>query len=285
MIIVKLWGGIGNQLFQYVFGQYLHFRYNQEVRYDDNSYISTDKLRKRELDNLNVEIEMDNHCSFSKYRGVKGRTLRYLYQLNPRHHFIGLDEKVPTTFKEKDEYYFQAYWQDYKYYDWLRHNIPPFSIKSKSFPKKLTEFKNMIKDTPQSVSLHVRRGDYFKPRFVGTFGVCTEAYYQMAINRIKEQVEDARFFVFSDDLEWVKEHIELDKDTVLIPNYDISQFSYIELMSFCKHHIISNSSFSWWGAVLNTDDNAIVISPKKWTNTSPKTIALKDWIKIPVTNE
>jgi len=135
MIIVKLWGGIGNQLFQYVFGQYLHFRYNQEVRYDDNSYISTDKLRKRELDNLNVEIEMDNHCSFSKYRGVKGRTLRYLYQLNPRHHFIGLDEKVPTTFKEKDEYYFQAYWQDYKYYDWLRHNIPPFS-KIKIFPEE-----------------------------------------------------------------------------------------------------------------------------------------------------
>ena len=285
MIIVKLWGGIGNQLFQYVFGQYLHFRYNQEVRYDDNSYISTDKLRKRELDDLDLEMVKDNHCSFSKYRGVKGRALRYLYQLNRRHHFVGLDEKVPATFIEKDEYFFQAYWQDFKYYDWLRQNVPSFHIKSKSFPNVLLEYMDIIKDTAQSVSLHVRRGDYFKPRFVGTFGVCTETYYKNAIDQIKKQVPGTRFFVFSDDLEWVKEHINLDKDTILIPNYDISQFSYIELMSFCKHHIISNSSFSWWGAVLNTDENAIVISPNKWTNTSPKTIALNDWIKIPVTNE
>ena len=285
MLIVKLWGGIGNQLFQYVFGQYLQNKFNQEVRYDDNSYISTDKLRKRELDDLDIEIMMDNHCVFSEYEGVKGRLLRYIYQINPRHHYIGLHEKVPATFNDSDEYYFQAYWQEFKYYDWLLKNVPGFHITSKSCPQELVDYKTMILETSNSVSLHVRRGDYFKPGFVGTFGVCTEAYFQEAINEVKMQIPDARFFVFSDDLEWVKNHIELDKDSVLIPNYEISQFSYIELMSFCKHHIISNSSFSWWGAVLNEDKGAIVISPDKWTKTSPKTIALNHWIKIPVSDE
>ena len=282
MLIVKLWGGIGNQLFQYVFGQYLHNKYDQEVRYDDNSYISTDKLRKRELDDLDIEIKMNNHCIFSKYRGVKGRLLRYIYQMNPRHHFIGLDEIIPVHFNYKKEYYFQAYWQDYKYYDWLIKNVPDFRITSKSFPKEIVEYKDMIQTTADSVSLHVRRGDYFKPQFVNIFGVCTEEYYKNAINQIKEIYPEARFFVFSDDMDWVRSHLKLGENFVLIPNYEISQFAYIELMSLCHHHIISNSSFSWWGSVLNSKEDTVVIAPSIWMKNTTKTLALDNWIKIPI---
>lgn len=282
MIIVKLWGGIGNQLFQYVFGQYLQYKFNQEVRYDDNSYISTDKLRKRELDSIDVEIKIDNHCAFSKYGGMKGRLFRYIYQINPLHHFIGIDETVPATFKNRDEYYFQAYWQDYKYYDWLVKNVPDFHITSKSLPQELTDYKTMILETSNSVSLHVRRGDYFKPQFVDIYGVCTEAYFQKAISHIKEKYLGTRFFVFSDDMDWVKIHLELGENFVLIPNYEISQFAYIELMSLCRHHIISNSSFSWWGAVLNAKDDAVVIAPSLWMKNTTKTLALDNWVKLPV---
>lgn len=80
MIIVKIWGGIGNQIFQYVFGQYLKYKYRTDVLYDDNSYLSIDKLRKRELDALDAEILYDNSCTFSKYKGVKNRVLRLFFK-------------------------------------------------------------------------------------------------------------------------------------------------------------------------------------------------------------
>lgn len=280
MIIVKIWGGIGNQLFQYVFGQYLHYKFHQEVGYDDNSFLSTDKLRKRELEVLDDDIKWDNHCSFSKYRGIKGRFLRYCYQLLPKHHYIGINEIIPKRLYDKNEYFFQAYWQDYKYYKWLIDNVPSFKVKSKNFSKELDEIKAMIESCSQSASIHIRRGDYFSPKNVSVYGVCTEDYYHKAIGLIKNKESKVRFFVFTDDIEWVKEHIQLDDDMLIVPNYDISQFAYIELMSLCKHHIISNSSFSWWGAVLNEQDNATVICPSKWTLTSDKTIALDKWMKI-----
>lgn len=280
MIIVKIWGGIGNQLFQYVFGQYLRHRFHQDVRYDDNSFVSTDKLRKRELDALNVNIDWDDHCSFSKYKGVKGRILRLYYQMFPKQHYIGLDDKIPDRIKSTDVYFFQGYWQDYKYYEWLQNNIPDFIIKSKIFPIELDDIKQKIVACPQSVSIHIRRGDYFTPQYVSTYGVCTKDYFEKAIKIMKEKIPNARFFVFTDDIDWVNDHIQLDADALIIPNYDISQFAYIELMSLCKHHIISNSSFSWWGAILNEKKDSLVISPSKWKLTSDKTIALDKWIKI-----
>lgn len=280
MIIVKIWGGVGNQLFQYVFGLYLHNKYNVEVRYDENSFLSTDKLRKRELDALESDIKWDNHCTFSKFRGVKGRLLRYIYQLHPKHYYIGRDEKLPREIDYSKEYFFQGYWQDYKYYKWLLNNVPSFKVCSKSFPSSLDSLKQQICANSQSISIHVRRGDYFSPQFISVYGVCTEDYFHKAMQIIKEKVPNGQFFIFSDDLDWAKTHLELDDSAVYVPNYDISQFAYIELMSLCKHHIISNSSFSWWGAVLNEQTDSIVISPSKWLLNTDKTIALEKWIKI-----
>lgn len=285
MIIVKIWGGIGNQLFQYVFGQYLHYRYQQEVRYDDNAFVSVDKLRKRELDALSADIEYDNRCIFSRFRGIKNRLLRYGFQLNPKHHFVQEGKSLPMTFNEKHIYFFQGYWQDVKYYNWLKENVPDFELRSKLFPKELESLRNQIDSSNNSASLHVRRGDYFAPHFIKTFGVCDSLYFEKSISILLQQKHQAQLFVFSDDLDWVKNNIKLPVSAVLIPNYNISQFAYIELMSFCKHHIISNSSFSWWGAVMNALDDAIVICPSKWLLTSNKTIAKSDWTKIDITNK
>lgn len=280
MIIVKIWGGIGNQLFQYVFGQYLHSKFHQEVRYDDNSYLITDKLRKQELDALDTEIKWDNHCTFSKYKGIKGRILRYLYQINPKHHYIGLEENVPSVIKTSDDYFFQGYWQDYKYYKWLVDNTPSSRILSKEWPVELEELRRQICSCQQSVSVHVRRGDYFSSENVSVYGVCTESYFIEAMEIMKTRITKPKFFVFTDDIDWTKKHLRFDKDVVVVPSYEISQFSYIELISLCKHHIISNSSFSWWGAVLNEQKDSVVISPSKWKLTSNETIALDRWMKI-----
>ncbi len=280
MIIVKVWGGIGNQLFQYVFGQYLHYRFKQDVRYDDQTYISTDRLRKRELDGLDASINWDNRFEFSRYRGIKGRIMRLCFQLWPHNHYIGLSENVPAFYRDEDIYFFQGYWQDHKYFDWLVKNAKGFSIQSTSFPEEIQSLREEIVSTSQSVSIHIRRGDYFTPQNVKMYGVCTEGYYHKAISKMNNRVDGAKYYLFSDDIEWVKHNINLDENTVIIPNYDISQFAYIELMSLCHHHIISNSSFSWWGAVLNEQSDAFVISPQRWLLTTDKTIALNKWTKI-----
>lgn len=279
MIIVKVWGGIGNQLFQYVFGQYLKHKYNQEVRYDDNSFVATDKLRKRELDAIDEIIEYDNRCSFSKYRGIENRLYLSLYLLNPKHHFISEQTEMPQTFIDGHIYFFQGYWQDIKYYQWLLDNTS-FKLAFKKTPTKLDDYVNKISKEENSVSIHIRRGDYFAPQNVGIYGVCDTTYFNQAIERIKLSIESPHLFIFSDDIEWVKNNIPLDNQCTIIENYDIPQLSYIVLMSLCKHHIISNSSFSWWGAVLNRTKEAIVVSPSKWTLTSDRTIALNEWLKI-----
>ena len=279
MIIIRLWGGVGNQLFQYVYGQYLKYNLGLEVRYDDNAFLSVEKIRKQELNGVDVSIEYDNHLLFSKYRGILNRILLAMFKLVPTNHFCN-DLSVPSHFDSNHLYFLQGYWQDPKYYLWLIKNEPKISIKIKEWPEELKETKEKILNAYNSVSLHIRRGDYFTPKYINTYGVCGKDYYQRAIDLIDEMVSPSNFFIFSDDLEWVKENIKLDYRFTLIPNYDVNQFAYIELMSYCKHHIISNSSFSWWGAILNETDDTVVISPKKWTLKNDDTIALEKWIKI-----
>lgn len=280
MVIVKLWGGIGNQLFQYVFGQYIRYRYNQDVCYDDNAFVTVDCLRKPELEAVKGNIVYNNQCSFSKYKGIVNRGLRYVFQAHPRHHFIMEGDKIPLEYKRDHLYFIQGYWQDIKYYAWLCDNVKDFELGGREFPLQLESFREEIISSTHSLSIHVRRGDYFSPRNIRTYGVCTVGYYQRAIDEICLRVEIEKIFVFSDDLDWVRGNLSLSKKATYLPNYDVNQFAYIQLMSLCRHHVISNSSFSWWGAVLNEQPNAIIISPNKWTLNSEKTIALDKWIKI-----
>ena len=280
MVIVKVWGGIGNQLFQYVFGQFIKYKYNQDVYYDDNSFISADKLRKPELYAVDVEIKYNNGFVFSKFRGIKHHILRCLYQLSPKNHYIGEFGDVPSVFESDHIYFFEGYWQDYKYYDWLCQNGHILDIKSREWPKELFALRENIKSSHNSISIHIRRGDYFKPENIKIFGVCDALYFENALNLMNQRIKDGVLFVFSDDLDWVKENIHLPHNAVFVQNYDVSQFAYIELMSLCKHHIISNSSFSWWAAVLNSTPQSIVVSPKRWKLTTEETITLDKWLKI-----
>lgn len=280
MIIVRLWGGIGNQLFQYVFGQYLFYRYGEKVYYDNNVFNGIDKLRKLELDAVDVHIDYDNRCRFSEYRGVKNRLLRMLFDASPYHHFIQEGHQLPQEYKPKHIYFMQGYWQDVKYYRALREFQPDFALSCRTFPKELMDIKSSIAQTPESVSIHIRRGDYFTPQNIKIYGVCDEHYYMKAFGYVHKQYPNATPYIFSDDLNWVHQHLDIGNNVIFVPNYNVSQFAYIELMSLCKHHIISNSSFSWWGAVIGTYDDSMVIAPSQWLLDSDKTIALDEWVKI-----
>lgn len=281
MLIVKVWGGIGNQLFQYVFGQYLHYKTGETVFFDDSSYVSNDKLRNSELRALNTEIHFNNECTFSRYKGAKNRLLRLLFILNPRHHFIQeFKSEIPEKFNTSHIYFFQGYWQDIKYYEWLREKVPNFELRTKSLPEELKDIEATIVETKESVSLHVRRGDYFAPQNVGIYGVCDATYYENALSQITKDNNEKEVFVFSDDIDWVQKNIHFSMPYTIVPNYDVPQFVYIELMSRCTHHIISNSSFSWWGAVINEDKDGVVLCPSRWRKDTNESPALSNWVKL-----
>ena len=279
MVIVRLWGGIGNQLFQYSFGELLRERYQVEVVYDIASFGKSDVLRKFELSIIISNLPIISNIAFSRYVGIRNRFLRLSYTL--RNTFI--EEKQFTEEKllrglNKGDVYLQGYWQNREFVSFIKKN--KLYLPKESCPNQLSFIKEQIQGADNSVAIHVRRGDYFTPKNINVFGVCDISYYEKAIDLLRSKISTPIIFVFSDDLDWVKENIDLPLNTIYVPNYDLPQYWYIYLMSLCRHNIISNSTFSWWGAVLNTNVNKIVISPAIWTLNSKKTIALDEWIKI-----
>ncbi|WP_370788330.1 alpha-1,2-fucosyltransferase [Bacteroides nordii] len=280
MVIVRLWGGIGNQLFQYSFGEFLREKYQVDVIYDIASFGKSDKLRKLELSVVVPGIPVTTDISFSKYVGTKNRLLRFIYGL--KNSFIEekyfSDEQLFKYLSKRGDVYLQGYWQKTIYAETLRRKGSFFL--SQEEPIVLHTIKAKIQESEGAIALHVRRGDYFSSKHINTFGVCDAHYYEKAVDIMRGRVSNALIFVFSDDLDWVRKSVNLPINTIYVPNYGIPQYWYIHLMSLCRHNIISNSSFSWWGAFLNTNRNKIVISPSIWTLNSNKTIALDEWMRI-----
>lgn len=276
MIIVRLWGGLGNQLFQYSFGQYLEIETDKKVFYDVASFGTSDQLRKLDLCSFIPDIPLYN-AYFTRYTGVKNRLFKALFQWSNTYLSESMFD-ICLLEKARGKIFLQGYWQEEKY----ATHFPMQKVLSEwKNPNVLSEIEENIRSAKISVSLHVRRGDYFSPKNINVYGVCTEKYYEQAIDRANSEIEeDKQFFVFSDDILWVKNHVSLPESTVFVPNHEISQFAYIYLMSLCKVNIISNSTFSWWGAYLNQHKNQLVIAPSRWTFTSNKTLALDSWTKI-----
>lgn len=276
MTIVRLWGGVGNQLFQYSFGQYLEKEWNRNVFYDVSSFGTSEQLRQLEICSLIPDLPFKN-VRFTQYTGIKNRLFRMLFQCANTY----LSEKsftMQSLDKTKGMIYLQGYWQDLIYAECFPSQRVLNEWKT---PSVLQDIENLIKSIDMPISLHVRRGDYFSPENINIYGVCTEKYYKQAIDRVESVTgEHKLFFVFSDDIQWVKNHVLLPKSTVFIPNYEVSQFSYIYLMSLCKVNIISNSTFSWWGAYLNQYVDKVVIAPSRWMLNSDRTLALDSWTKI-----
>lgn len=276
MIIVRLWGGLGNQLFQYSFGQYIEGRGRQKVVYDIASFGTSDQLRKLEICSLIPDLPLKN-VRFTEYTGLKNRLYRLLFQC-VNSYLTEKEFNIKFLENAKGTFFLQGYWQDKIYAEFFpRQRV----IDKWKTPESLVTTESAIRSADTPVSLHVRRGDYFSSKNIGIYGVCTEEYYEQAINRVELAIKGNKsFFVFSDDLQWVKDHISLPMSTVFVSNYEVPQFAYIYLMSLCKVNIISNSTFSWWGAYLNRCVDKLVIAPSRWIFTSNETLALDNWIKI-----
>ncbi len=280
MVIIRVWGGIGNQLFEYAFGKYIENTHNLKVVYDIGSFGTSDTLRSNEIQELFPELPIIHNIKFSQKRGIQNRLYRWLYQLNNK--FIlerNFEENVLSQQSlNKGDIYLQGYWQKLKYASFI---LPVLcKLKFKDFPESLNFILKQIEGEECPVSIHIRRGDYFQGNNASLFGVCDPKYFHKAISIISENYPNCRFFVFSDDLEYVRLNIQLPNNAVYVPNLNVPQYSYIALMSCCHHNIISNSTFSWWGAYINETPNKLVICPSRWTLKEENTISPLEWKRI-----
>jgi hypothetical protein len=161
--------------------------------------------------------------------------------------------------------YLSGYWQSERYFSDAAKQIRDDFTFRLPLQGKNAELAGQMSH-PGSVSLHVRRGDYASnPKTSATHGLCSLDYYQAAIRHIAERVQQPRFFVFSDDIPWVQANLKIGFPRVHVQhNRGADSHNDMRLMSLCRHHIIANSSFSWWGAWLNPHGEKIVVAPKKW---------------------
>lgn len=291
MIITNICGGLGNQMFQYAFGYALSRHHNQSMKLDTSTY-KGQNLRHYQLNQLNTNlgIASANEISSLKYTpentlqmvirklGRKQRILSQHFYNEPHFQYDN------NAFKAKDYTYFNGYWQSEKYFVAYRSELlEQFTLRNPLYPKS-KEYQKLILSS-NSVSLHVRRGDYITNTLTNSVhGICSIDYYKKAIRVIEKNIATPAYFIFSDDLSWTKDNLDFLSNVTYIELEDSAlDFEEMYLMSLCQHHIIANSSFSWWGAWLNSNPNKIVIAPQKWFNdTSINTDDLipESWLRL-----
>ena len=274
MIITQLLGGLGNQMFQYAAGRALSLSKSNELKFDPRFFTNYKLHNGCEIDRVfNVSANSASKGDLLQVLGWRSSTnilnllqrkyfswLRgYRFVIEPYYTYWPLISYTP------DDCYLMGYWQSEKYFRHIAQTIrADFSFKK---PFNIINLK--ISDTISrcnSISLHVRRGDYVSnPATLATHGLCSADYYHQAINYIVERVEQPVFYVFSDDIPWVKDNIIINFPCSYVEhNREDESYNDMRLTSLCRHHIIANSSFSWWGAWLNPSLDKIVVAPKKW---------------------
>ena len=300
MIIVRLSDGLGNQMFQYATAKALAVQNNTDVIFD-MSWYEINKHRGRRLYELDVfALSCPKINQVSKFGNFFLKNLHFtrnIYRYCARHRimtmlnrnegvfikekFLRYDTTVAQQAKEKNVY-LQGYWQSENYFAGIREILlQDFQFRT-ALTGKNAETSQQIYNAPNPVALHIRRGDY-----LGTnYACCTLEYYQSAIRYLVGHLGEIQLFVFSNDIQWAMENLKTDQEMYFVgQNSEEKGYEDMRLMSLCHHHIIANSSFSWWGAWLSQYEEKIVIAPGQWLvkNTEEYCdIVPVDWIKIQV---
>jgi len=260
-MIIKIIGGLGNQMFQYAYGRNLELSGRKvvfDVSFFQGNKAKKDVARNFKLDKFNIQTKIE----FS----------------GESHGFLDLWNKVKRYLGFKVD----LYYQNEKYFINISDNIRQEFTLKKELSVKAKEILQKINNS-NSVSLHVRHGDYVLDKKTNMFhGTCDLDYYGKAMSLIKEKVDSPVFFVFSDDIAWTKDNLK-GSEFVFVSCPEIEDVEELILMSKCKHNIIANSSFSWWGSWLNSNSDKIVIAPQKWFNdkkANKNQILPEKWIRI-----
>jgi hypothetical protein len=301
MIVTKIMGGLGNQMFQYAVARHLAIKNNTFLKLDISFFdnIGNNTPREYTLGHFNIE---ENFLTDKELKKIKRNNFhgQSLPQRILRKMFIKLEKKKPISkkayitepspvftkevlgIKTEKTVYLYGNWQSEKYFKDIRNVIlKDFSLKKEFSGKTKSFLENIEKNN--SVSLHIRRGDYVQDKKTNTFhGTCDLNYYDQAIRLIEGKIENPIYFIFSDDIDWAKDNLKTNNQLIFVSGNSIPDYEEIIMMSKCKHNIIANSTFSWWGAWLNENPKKIIISPQKWFNvdTDTRDLIPDKWIKI-----
>lgn len=271
MIISKLVGGLGNQMFQYAAGRSLAVKNGYSFFLDLSWYDNLDDATPRQFELAIFPVEANRAAITDIKRMSQPRNLlaqRVLKKL------YGREIILPSSYCREPYFqyweginkvslpaYLDGYWQSEKYFA----NHAELIREEFIFPNDLellnAKYAEQIACCPNSVSVHVRRGDYLASNAAQQ--LCSIEYYDNALAYLDAQLSDPHYFFFSDDTEWVQETFTRPNMTVVVGNEGLKSFRDMQLMSMCRHNVIANSSFSWWGAWLGTADG-LVIAPERW---------------------
>ncbi|MDR2562944.1 MAG: alpha-1,2-fucosyltransferase [Prevotellaceae bacterium] len=273
MKIICLQGGLGNQMFQYAFYRYMMKR-GFVVRLDASSKSLNDHTGF-ELLRVFPNIKIENKTNSYAVRRIKHIIFSNLQK--HRFGFVAKDEASDLRERTFSEWLYYGYWQQYAYINEMREELMN-DFYFTSLDENNVEAAEQMQRAA-SVSVHIRRGDYTTGKIFS--GICTADYYSAAVKLIENKIKNPVFFVFSDDVEWVRKNIVIPQAQYIDKNSGTNSFRDMQLMSLCKHNIIANSSFSWWGAWLNANVNKTVILPKKWSNINlPINLNIAEWIDL-----
>lgn len=268
MIIVKLIGGLGNQLFQYATGRQLSIKHGVKLKVDlvellDRKPRQNFTFRDFELGNFNCQVQSATKFELLFFKSFTWALTKIgisrSYCIESKFTF---DSKL--ILNSSYSMYLNGFWQSEKYFSNIRSVLlSDFSIINE-ISIEAKKWEAAIK-SKNAISIHIRRGDYLSLSSANEFhGICSIEYYNSAIEIMKSKNSQCIFFFFSDDIDWVKSAFSSLENTEFVESMSNKEDLY--LMSICKHNIIANSSFSWWGAWLNQNQDKIVIAPNKWFN-------------------
>lgn len=274
--VITIKGGLGNQMFQYAFylahkkqhpfSIYL-FTLEGDARFGHFGYQMDEIFNTRTLKRDKIYCFLTNHLSWIiRYstRVVEKQCFQYnnSYFLSPN--IVSI---------------YDGYWQSEKYFSFVADMVRKRFVFPFDSINNETKRLHSVVQNKESVSIHVRRGDYLA--LTDTLGMCDLSYYHRSIDYMKNRLSNPLFVFFSDDIAWVKENLPIDDAVYVSWNHGKESWQDMYLMSQCQHNIIANSTFSWWGAWLNANPQKIVISPKRWFLFSPNHDLLpQEWVTL-----
>ena len=287
-VIIKLQGGLGNQMFQYAVARslteekskvyldhsFLNDNWNERENFTVRTYELSifSRLQAKRVHAFHLNYIRNNSLPFKTLRNVFRPRVRYIHQEN--YEFAAIPKSNHCKYT-----YLEGYFQSAKHFDRIRalllleFRFPELDPINKVIQERINQSSN-------AVSIHFRRGDYLKSRTITEFhGLLPLKYYEKSLEILRGKCHKLNLFVFSDDITWIKENFSLVSfDVCFVDTNQVSgQWKDLALMKECKHHIIANSSFSWWGAWLS-EKKGKVYAPENWFNSLKVKFNIHDFI-------
>ncbi len=278
MRLIKMTGGLGNQMFIYAMYLDMHKRFGDNVKIDITNLLHYHVHYGYEL----RKIFHIPPCEFHTSRIVKKLLECTIFRIILERHQHGSMDAYRNPLRWPFIYY-KGFYQNERYFKDVEQEVrKAFTFDESMFNERSQLCLEHLRRNPKSVSIHVRRGDYTEPKHWLKLGqYASTTYFLNAIERMSKLLPGAQYYVFSDDLQWVRDNLPLENAIYVDWNTGEDSWQDMMLMSNCRHNIISNSTFSWWGAWLNNNPDKIVMVPKRWNSSQMSTdLAPASWIPI-----